>query len=135
MYGSISAGSIETLFNRCASRFSRFLGAKKWYTNLNVGAADILPRNDEAFGIFFIVRAESKYSVSLLVNKQHIRGSPLTASTPNAPMFHSTHEKLVEWFVDAREAKMKLSDPVWVVACTASLLLAVVLLLVILTQV
>jgi hypothetical protein len=41
-------------------------------------AVDMVERPDGTFGISFEFRSKGNYSISILVNRQHIRGSPLT---------------------------------------------------------
>ena len=90
----------------------RTYGLVKMQTNPspNVVSVDVLPRNDGAFGIFFTLRAEGNYSVSVLVNNKHIKGSPLKITafkpdkTPNAPKCSVTFDPMVGWDADRREA-------------------------------
>ena len=90
----------------------RTYGLVKMQTNPspNVVSVDVLPRNDGAFGIFFTLRAEGNYSVSVLVNNKHIKGSPLKITafkpdkTPNPPKCSVTFDPMVGWDADRREA-------------------------------
>ncbi len=87
----------------------------KFQTSTGVVTVDILPRADGAFGIFFTVQEEGNYSVSVLVNKQHIRGSPLTLMayqedlTPNAAESLLIMDELLEWPAGKREAGVKFT--------------------------
>ena len=108
-----------TFYNRNTKSYltvqKRFVSIVKLDTNPNAVSVDILPRSDGAFGIFFTVRAEGNYSVSVLVDQKHIRGSPLTLMaykedlTPSAPMSVFTLDELVEWPAHQRQAGMKFT--------------------------
>ena len=112
--------AIEMLFyNRWTSSHlnvkKRYVRIVKLETSPSVVTVDILPRFDGAFGIFFTLRAEGNYSVSVLVNKQHIRGSPLTLMafkedlTPNAAESLLLMHELLEWPAGRREAGVKFT--------------------------
>jgi hypothetical protein len=107
---------------------SFFLAVRKRYSGIvkletAVGAegsvaVDMVERPDGTFGISFEFRSEGNYSVSILVNRQHIRGSPLTMIayledlSPFPSLCKAKLDETLEWSSDQREAGLAFTGTV-----------------------